>query len=626
MKTFYGNYLGVVITGGEKDPEGRGRTQVFIPNIMPALYELWNKEGEDISFDVIGQGLEGEINPEVYKRLQQILPWAECAAPIIGASPSYKPNILGQASEALRNVGRAVVDTAKEALNTLTGGDVTAATPSGDQAGNLAISNEIAKGRYASGKCGTAVGNEVMVKMYGYSDKEVRAASPDGRRDGKNYNEICKNLGWTAVPISKPEDAPVGSIISYGGTSENSYGHVEAVGQNAKGQKTYLFGLGEISSPGGGSRVGARNKKGFQGVAWIPPADRQAQALKKVGLSDKTASAYPNPSPTTGMTPDPGTSGKNEQQLAASLNQEIAGAQQLSLQSAEATASQSFGSLDGVSSSARSSFSGGGGSTSTTSFKGNQSATPSPTPITTYSVGKSVGGTDETQDKWTNKGYTSTGKNLTPGCVAVDTKVYPLGTVFKDNNTGKVYIATDRHGNKNPNVVDVYVPPSQYKGQSGSMNLAVIDTIPKSQIPKTSEGVQSFLSQYGEVPPGESATNFLEGKNEGVTENLAVESTQPSVKNPTEFQGTAGPNTNNQALGMFGYASEGQAVWIFFREGNPLFPVYFAASYGQKEWQNMYGHASPGVGAGITKTNPQADGKFPASPEAAQTGALPGTT
>ncbi len=78
MKTFYGNYLGVVITGGEKDPEGRGRTQVFIPNIMPALYELWNKQGEDINFDVIGQGLEGEINPEVYKRLQQILPWAEC--------------------------------------------------------------------------------------------------------------------------------------------------------------------------------------------------------------------------------------------------------------------------------------------------------------------------------------------------------------------------------------------------------------------------------------------------------------------------------------------------------------------------------------------------------------------
>ena len=39
----------------------------------------------------------------------------------------------------------------------------------------------------------------------------------------------------------------------------------------------------------------------------------------------------------------------------------------------------------------------------------------------------------------------------------------------------------------------------------------------------------------------------------------------------------------------------------------------------------MYGHASPGVGAGITKTNPQADGKFPTSPEAAPTGALPGT-
>jgi hypothetical protein len=117
----------------------------------------------------------------------------------------------------------------------------------------------------------------------------------------------------------------------------------------------------------------------------------------------------------------------------------------------------------------------------------------------------------------------------------------------------------------------------------------------------------------------------LEGSTITDTANLADAAKSPTVKNPTSFQGTAGPNTNNQALGMFGYASEGQAVWVFFREGNPLFPVYFAAYYGQKEWQNMYGHASPGVGAGITKNNPQADGKFPTSPEAAPTGALPGT-
>ena len=55
MKSYYGNYLGVVITGGDKDPEYRGRTQVFVPNIMPALYDNWNEDGQDITFEVIGQ-------------------------------------------------------------------------------------------------------------------------------------------------------------------------------------------------------------------------------------------------------------------------------------------------------------------------------------------------------------------------------------------------------------------------------------------------------------------------------------------------------------------------------------------------------------------------------------------
>jgi hypothetical protein len=38
---------------------------------------------------------------------------------------------------------------------------------------------------------------------------------------------------------------------------------------------------------------------------------------------------------------------------------------------------------------------------------------------------------------------------------------------------------------------------------------------------------------------------------------------------------------------------------VFFREGDPHFPVYFAASYGQREWQNLYQYSSPGVGAGV---------------------------
>jgi hypothetical protein len=79
----------------------------------------------------------------------------------------------------------------------------------------------------------------------------------------------------------------------------------------------------------------------------------------------------------------------------------------------------------------------------------------------------------------------------------------------------------------------------------------------------------------------------------------ALVSATPTIQHPTPFPRNDGPDTNYQALGMFGYASEGTAVWCFFREGNPLFPVYFAASYGQKEWSNMYSYGSPGLGAGV---------------------------
>jgi 3D (Asp-Asp-Asp) domain-containing protein len=95
-------------------------------------------------------------------------------------------------------------------------------------------------------------------------------------------------------------------------------------------------------------------------------------------------------------------------------------------------------------------------------------------PTTSYSTGADVGGPDEMQDSWTNRGYTATGKNLSPGVVAVNPSVYPHGTVFKDPNTGEIMIAADTHGNKNPNVVDIFKDPSEYRSQNDTRNLQVV--------------------------------------------------------------------------------------------------------------------------------------------------------
>lgn len=130
-------------------------------------------------------------------------------------------------------------------------------------------------------------------------------------------------------------------------------------------------------------------------------------------------------------------------------------------------------------------------------------------PVTYYSLGGSVGGPDEIEDKWTNQGYSSTGQNLAPGIVAVNDSVYPLGTIFRDEDSGEVFIAGDRHGNDDPNVVDIFESASRYNPRKEGRRLSVVGRAPK--VPNSVEGLRELLSQYGNVPGGESALDFLNG-------------------------------------------------------------------------------------------------------------------
>ena len=141
-------------------------------------------------------------------------------------------------------------------------------------------------------------------------------------------------------------------------------------------------------------------------------------------------------------------------------------------------------------------------------------AMPTPTsqneiiaPSTAYSFGKAVGGPDELQDKWTNKGYTSTGPNLVEGVVAVNTNKYPLGTIFKDSESGKVYVAADRHGNKDSSVIDFFQNPENYTGGKVNKRLSIIGAIPKNKIPKTKKGMSQLIEQYSNVPDYSTSSN-----------------------------------------------------------------------------------------------------------------------
>lgn len=136
-------------------------------------------------------------------------------------------------------------------------------------------------------------------------------------------------------------------------------------------------------------------------------------------------------------------------------------------------------------------------------------AVPTPTPVTFYSLGKTIGGADETEDSWTNRGFSARGPNLTPGVAAVNEKAIPLGTILKDTATGNVFLAADKHGNRDPSVVDVYVPPDRYQNAKVERNFEVVGKIEVNAIPKTAAGVRELLSKYGTVPEGESAADTL---------------------------------------------------------------------------------------------------------------------
>ena len=89
MKPYFGNYLGIVVQNN--DPKKRGRVKVFIPHITVTVYKKWNDSFRDKRFKFIGENLTTSLN-EINDDIKDILPWADCAMPLVGASGSGRYN------------------------------------------------------------------------------------------------------------------------------------------------------------------------------------------------------------------------------------------------------------------------------------------------------------------------------------------------------------------------------------------------------------------------------------------------------------------------------------------------------------------------------------------------------
>lgn len=95
------------------------------------------------------------------------------------------------------------------------------------------------------------------------------------------------------------------------------------------------------------------------------------------------------------------------------------------------------------------------------------------------------------------------------------------------------------------------------------------------------------------VPLPKELQNAVKSDLTGEPARTLTDDTSPAVVSNTDPHGpTVVKNTNDCPKGMFAFPGVGAMVWVFFREGNPLFPVYFAASYSSGEWKGAYGGAS----------------------------------
>jgi hypothetical protein len=635
MKSYYGNYLGVVITGGDKDPEHRGRTQVFVPNIMPALYENWNEPGEDITFEVIGQGLDGSLNPQIIDRLRNTLPWAECAAPITGAAPSYGTGVGGFVSETIRNVGKAA-----EAV--------------GDFIGD--VKDRVFGGVQDSGVDFTKDQNAWSGAFISYA---AGAGDPSFPRNLKHTNYAAavrdgKSANWEAVDPRTTELKPGDIVINNRGRGNFNYsdfqngktdgasshgdvvvsvsgGTAKVVGGNVSNK---VAGYSVNARGGGGAFVVLRPKSqeiankvagnatnelgNWQKNGWSEGSSSARDTLNaywQAGQSGKpfpdtalagqpnvSPSALPNPQPATGMQPDP----TKEQEAAAALD----GQQKVDLGMQSSPEQMSLdGSLLAV---------GSNGKVDPNNMKAYLEQRLASSPLTQANNGKGYVpadaakyGVDGSAKSWANyltklaekeSGFNA-GQTYKETAMAPNSK----GETILSSGLFQVSYESVRGYGVGKGLSDTEL---QQKLFDPAFNIDAAIAIHEKQVLKhgkiemeSGKGAGGYFAKRSmEKIKTDVAAGKVDSFDASAAASSPIATNQPIVQNPTPHHGVSGPNTNNQALGMFGYASEGQAVWVFFREGNPLFPVYFAASYGNKEWGNMYQNASNAFGSGTPGT------------------------
>ena len=575
MEKLYGNYLGLCINNN--DPQKRGRVQIFIPHIMPALYDYWNKEGVDINISCVGDNLSNSLTTEVIDELRKILPWAESASPILGSSSpgtltsSVVQAVAAAATGGISTIASAAVDLGKKlfeqspvAVPPTANKDQQAIAQNAAKFGPLSPEQLTSEGKY-TGNCGQGA-RQILGGMTNnpYFQQGLAAGSGGSANAGSlsQGNNYLQKSGLYQQPASVPSNyvPQKGDVIT--GTKAGGAGHIQVYDGTGwvsdTRQKNYLTNYGNLT-------LHRMNDKGLASVGANAPSGGETVVSEQQSQSGTVAAASP---------------------------------MQSSVPCVSASENPSYGSA------ATPEVQAGNVETS----KGATTYSGPGSDFTTFLDLKPSQRKPEDEAYWRSKGY---------NIEAQEAKLNSRGI-----KTGTLNYSDAFQGAYGPLISDQTVASTKYPGDS-VLSLTNPDGTPYNPVGKNSSGQyrvtdtgnasltynkvdiftntpSSYTGLDSVVVTPVSLGNKKNSQYQKAHNNPPSESsseTGTKMVNKTDPHGpTAVVDMNNMAKGVFSYPAPGALLWVFFQDGNPLFPVYFAANYGAAEWQSAYRYGSPGPG------------------------------
>ena len=580
MKQHFGNYLGLCINND--DPQKRGRVQVFIPHIMPTLYDNWNNVGEDIKMLCVGDNLPDSLPSDVVEQLKKILPWAEAASPIIGSSApgaSFGSN-YNQSPAAVPQVAPGSTNSYITGTPWSAGFiSYVAATnsntfPSAGAHTSYAqsVKNGQAPGWIALDPATTTLQpGDILIKNRSNNNNTFNSTwSGESHGDviistnGTTATAIGGNVGNTvsqynvsrtdSFAVLRATDSTVASNMvttaqnqyntwSSNGWTETSPGALNTIGQ--------YYAAGKLQVPAGVSLETTNTSGQAATYNTFSSSNPGGDNLQYGTAAIPTVQATQSGDPTTDAA-SAFYSSKLSQDRQNYFSEELARNPQL-INDLYTRASREVGNNP----------------ISQQMF------------IETVANRAMFSGTS-LNTKLNQQSYFAS--SFAPGSQPPASFVNTVNAVFQ-NGSNLTNLATD-------NASEGVAARRQAAGVTGAWLGGGVE----SEFYYRSDAIGTGYA----TEAGKRATNYANTNGIGfdpASNPYKRDPSPSSMVNLTDPHGaTSTFNNNNMAKGMFSYPSAGAVLWVFFREGDPLFPVYFAASFGESEWKSAYRQGSDAPG------------------------------